>query len=97
MLQQHFVRQLLDTILLRLIQHQVDSFLRAIKQARAATVTVLGLADVGLDAGAVAGAAGSRMVGLMPRPRDRGATLIDGGPAEIAARIAEIVGGAMRA
>ncbi len=71
--------------------------LRAIKQARAAAVTVLGLADVGLDAGAVATTAGSRTVGLTPRPRGRGATLIDGAPAEIAARIAAIVGEAMRA
>jgi len=71
--------------------------LRAIKQARAATVTLLGLADVGLDAGAVAASAGSRTVGLVPRPRGGGATLIDGAPAEIAARIAAIVGEAMRA
>jgi electron transfer flavoprotein beta subunit len=69
--------------------------LRAIKQARGATVTVLGLADVGLDAGAVAGADGSRTVGLTPRPRGGGAQLIDGPPAAIAARIAEIVGEAM--
>jgi electron transfer flavoprotein beta subunit len=71
--------------------------LRAIKQARAASVTVLGLADVGLDPGAVASAAGSRTVGLTPRPRSGGATLIEGPPAQIAARIAEIVGEAMRA
>ncbi len=71
--------------------------LRAIKQARAATVTVLGLADTGLDAGAVAAAAGSRTVGLTARPRGGGAALIDGPPAQIATRIAEIVGEAMRA
>jgi electron transfer flavoprotein beta subunit len=71
--------------------------LRAIKQARAATVTALGLTDVGLDAGAVAAAAGSRTLGLTSRPRGDGATLIDGPPAAIAARIAEIVGEAMRA
>jgi len=71
--------------------------LRAIKQARAASVTVLGLTDVGLDAGAVAASAGSRTVGLAPRLRGGGATLIDGAPAEIAARIAAIVGEAMRA
>ncbi|HST34184.1 MAG TPA: hypothetical protein VLJ80_11780 [Solirubrobacteraceae bacterium] len=71
--------------------------LRAIKQARAASVAVLGLADVGLDAGALASAAGSRTVALMPRPRGGGATLLDGPPAEIAARIAAIVGEAMRA
>ena len=71
--------------------------LRAIKQARSATVRVLGLADLGLDAGAVAASAGSHTVGLAPRPRGDGATLIDGSPAEIAARIAAIVGEAMRA
>jgi electron transfer flavoprotein beta subunit len=71
--------------------------LRAIKQARAASVTVLGLADVGLDPGAVASAAGSRTVGLTSRPRSGGAVLLEGPPAEIAARIAEIVGEAMRA
>jgi electron transfer flavoprotein beta subunit len=71
--------------------------LRAIKQARAASVEVLGLADVGLDPGAVASAAGSRTVGLTPRARSGGATLLEGPPAEIAARIAEIVGEAMRA
>lgn len=69
--------------------------LRAIKLARAATPTVLGLADVGLDADAVAAAAGSRTVGLAPRPRGGGAELIDGPAAAIAARIAEIVGAAM--
>jgi electron transfer flavoprotein beta subunit len=71
--------------------------LRAIKQARAASVTVLGLTDVGLDAGAVAASAGSRTVGLTPRPRSGGATLIEGPPPQIAARIAAIVGEAMRA
>jgi electron transfer flavoprotein beta subunit len=71
--------------------------LRAVKQARAATVTVLGLADVGLDAGMVAASAGSRTVGLTPRARGGGATLLEGPPAEIAARIAAIVGEAMRA
>ncbi len=71
--------------------------LRAVKQARAATVAVLGLADVGLDAGLVAASAGSRTVRLTPRPRGGGATLLEGPPAEIAARIAAIVGEAMRA
>lgn len=71
--------------------------LRAIKQARAASVAVLGLADVGLDPGTVAASAGSRTVGLTPRARGGGATLLEGPPAEIAARIAEIVGEAMRA
>lgn len=65
--------------------------LRAIKQARATTPTVLGLGDLGLDVGAVAAAAGSRTVRLAERPRGGGATLIAGSPAEIAARITEIV------
>ncbi len=71
--------------------------LRAIKQARGATPTVLSLTDVGLDTGAVAAAAGSRTVNLTPRLRGGGATLIEGPPAEIAARIAEIIGEAIRA
>jgi electron transfer flavoprotein beta subunit len=71
--------------------------LRAIKQARTEPVTVLGLADVGLDAGAVEASAGSRTIGLTQRPRGGGATLLEGPPAEIAARIAAIVGEAMRA
>jgi electron transfer flavoprotein beta subunit len=71
--------------------------LRAVKQARAATVAALGLADVGLDAGAVAASAGSRTVGLTPRARGGGAMLLEGPPAEIATRIAAIVGEAMRA
>jgi electron transfer flavoprotein beta subunit len=71
--------------------------LRAVKQARAARIAVLGLADVGLDSDAVAASAGSRTVGLAPCPRGGGATLIDGSPAEIAARIAAIVGEAMHA
>ena len=69
--------------------------LRAIKQARTAETTVLGLGDVGLDAGAVAAAAGSRTVGMRERSRGPGATLIEGPPPAIAARIAEIVREAM--
>jgi electron transfer flavoprotein beta subunit len=65
--------------------------LRAIKQARSASPSVLGLGDLGLDAGAVAAAGGSRTVRLHERPREAGATLLDGPPSEIAARIATIV------
>jgi electron transfer flavoprotein beta subunit len=65
--------------------------LRAIKQARAATVTVLGLDELGLDGAALKTAAGARTAGLYARPAGLGATLLEGSPAEIAARIAAIV------
>jgi electron transfer flavoprotein beta subunit len=65
--------------------------LRAIKHARAATVTVLGLGELGLDAGTLSAAAGARTAGLYARPGGGGATLLEGSPAEIAARIATIV------
>jgi electron transfer flavoprotein beta subunit len=65
--------------------------LRAIKHARAATVTVLGLGELGLDAGTLSAAAGARTAGLYARPDGGGATLLEGSPAEIAARIAAIV------
>lgn len=65
--------------------------LRAIKQARAAAVSVLGLGELGLDAAALRGAAGARTVGLHARPAASGATLLEGSPAEIAERIAAIV------
>jgi electron transfer flavoprotein beta subunit len=65
--------------------------LRAIKRARAAPVSVLGLDDLGLDADVVSAAAGARTVALHARPAAPGATLLDGPPAEIAARIATIV------
>jgi electron transfer flavoprotein beta subunit len=65
--------------------------LRAIKQARAAVVTVLGLGVLGLEAGALRAAAGARTTGLYARPADNGAIPLEGSPAEIAARIAAIV------
>jgi len=65
--------------------------LRALKQARSAPLSVLGLGDLGLDAGAVAATSGSRTVRLRERPREGGATLLGGPPSEIAARIATIV------
>lgn len=65
--------------------------LRAIKQARAKPLDTLVLADVGLDAATVAAAAGSRTVRLSQAERGAGATMLDGSPAEIAARIASIV------
>ena len=70
--------------------------LRAIKQARAAAVAVLGLGELGLDAGTLTAEAGARTAGLYARPAPRsGATLLDGSPAEIAGRIAAIVNDAI--
>lgn len=71
--------------------------LRAIKQASAKPLDVSSLQDVGLDAGAIAAHAGSRVVRLHEPARAAGATMIEGGTPEIAARIAEIVKGAMSA
>jgi electron transfer flavoprotein beta subunit len=69
--------------------------LRAIKQARTAAVSVLGLAELGLEAGALSAAAGARTTGLYARPAANGATPLEGSPAEIGARIAAIVGEAV--
>ncbi|HTZ87071.1 MAG TPA: electron transfer flavoprotein subunit beta/FixA family protein [Solirubrobacteraceae bacterium] len=71
--------------------------LRAIKQASAKPLDVSSLADVGLDAGTVAAHAGSHTTQLHEPTLTAGATMIEGGTAEIAARIAEIVKGAMSA
>jgi electron transfer flavoprotein beta subunit len=68
--------------------------LRAIKQARAADLTVLGLGELGLDGDAPAIAAGARTTGLYARPAG-GAETLEGSPAEIAASIAAIVGKAL--
>lgn len=65
--------------------------LRAVKQARDKPLEVVGLADVGLDADTVAAAAGSRMRSLAHPEKTAGAEMLDGSPAEVAARIAEIV------
>jgi electron transfer flavoprotein beta subunit len=65
--------------------------LRAIKHARAAVVTVLGLDVLGLDAGTLTAEAGARTAGLYARPAGGGATLLEGSPAELGARIAAIV------
>jgi electron transfer flavoprotein beta subunit len=64
--------------------------LRAIKQAREAVVTVLGLDELGLDSRTLAAAAGARTAGLYARPAG-GAAMLDGSPAELGARIAAIV------
>ncbi len=65
--------------------------LRAIKQARDKPLAVLSLADVGLDGAEVARAAGARRRGLSLPDRGEGAEILEGSPADVAARIAEIV------
>ncbi len=65
--------------------------LRAIKQARAKPLAQMGLAELGLDSGAVQAASGSRIVRLAEPDREGGARMLEGSAGEIAARIAEIV------
>jgi electron transfer flavoprotein beta subunit len=65
--------------------------LRAIKQARDKPLDVSTPQQLGMDAGAIAAAAGSRRVALKHPERGEGAEMIDGSPAEVAARIVEIV------
>jgi len=65
--------------------------LRAIKQARDKPLDELGLADLGLDDGALAASRGSRTRRLRHPEKGAGAQMLDGSPAEVAARIADIV------
>ncbi len=65
--------------------------LRAIKQARDKPLEEVNLDALGLDADAVAGAAGSQIRSLAPPEKGRGAEMLSGSPAEVAARIADIV------
>jgi electron transfer flavoprotein beta subunit len=65
--------------------------LRAIKQAREKPMEVTSPADLGLEAAALEAAQGSRRRALQHPDRGEGAEMIDGSPAEIAARIVEIV------
>ncbi|MBA2513832.1 MAG: electron transfer flavoprotein subunit beta, partial [Solirubrobacterales bacterium] len=65
--------------------------LRAIKQARDKPLEEVDLDALGLDADAVAGAAGSQIRSLAPPEKGRGAEMLSGSPAEVAARIADIV------
>jgi electron transfer flavoprotein beta subunit len=65
--------------------------LRAIKQAREKPLDVIGLDELGLDPAAVTSAAGSRLLKLATPDRGLGAQMLDGTPAELAARIAQLV------
>ena len=65
--------------------------LRAIKQAREKPLEVSTPEQLGLDAGALAAAAGSRRRELRPPDRGAGAEMIGGSAAEVASRIVEIV------
>ena len=65
--------------------------LRAIKQAREKPLDELGLGDLGLDGGAVDAPRGSRTRRLRHPEKGAGAEMLDGSPAEVAARIADIV------
>jgi electron transfer flavoprotein beta subunit len=65
--------------------------LRAIKQARDKPMEVTAPADLGLEAATLEAAAGARRRALRHPDRGEGAEMIDGSPAEIAARIVEIV------
>jgi electron transfer flavoprotein beta subunit len=71
--------------------------LRAIKQARGKPLDTLALADLGIDAGQVQAAAGSRTVKLAVPERLDGAAMIDGSAGEVAERIAQLVREGMRA
>lgn len=65
--------------------------LREIKQARAKPLASLTITELGLDAGAVRAATGSRTVGLTERAREGGAQMLEGSAGEIAAGISEIL------
>src|SRR5579872_3830728 len=65
--------------------------LRAIKQAREKPLAVADLDALGLSAAQVEAAAGSRRRALAVPDKSAGAQMLDGTPAEVAARIAELV------
>jgi electron transfer flavoprotein beta subunit len=65
--------------------------LRAIKQASEKPLTVIRLADLDLTSETVAKVRGARLVRLTEPQHSAGAQILDGEPAAIAARIAEIV------
>jgi electron transfer flavoprotein beta subunit len=65
--------------------------LRAIKLARDKPLSVLSLADLGLEAADVAAAAGARRRQLSHLERGEGATILDGSAADVAERILSMV------
>ena len=65
--------------------------LRAIKQARDKPLDELDLGDLDLDEATVSAAAGARVRRLRHPEKGEGAQMLDGSPAEVAARIADIV------
>jgi electron transfer flavoprotein beta subunit len=71
--------------------------LRAIKQAREKPLQTLGLAELELHPDAVGASAGSRTVRVLERERGDGPAMLGEEPAEIAARIVEIVAERMSA
>jgi electron transfer flavoprotein beta subunit len=65
--------------------------LRAIKQAREKPLEVASPGDLGLEAATLEAARGAHRRGLRHPERGEGAEMIEGSPADIAARIVEIV------
>jgi electron transfer flavoprotein beta subunit len=65
--------------------------LRAIKQAREKPLAEVDLDELGLSAGDVEAAAGSRRVALATPDKSGGAQMLEGSVAEIAGRIAQLV------
>jgi electron transfer flavoprotein beta subunit len=65
--------------------------LRAIKQAREKPLAVTAPDQLGVDAGALAAAAGSRRRELRPPDRGAGAEMLAGSASDVAGRIVEIV------
>jgi len=66
--------------------------LRQIKQAKAKPLDLVGLDDLGLVAGDLEAVAGSRRRRLAVPSSEGGAEMLSGSPAEVADRIAQIVG-----
>lgn len=69
--------------------------LRAIKQARSKPLEELSLGELGLGAEAIEAASGSRTVALAPPEKAASASMIEGDPDAVAARVLEIVEEAM--
>lgn len=65
--------------------------LRAIKQAKEKPLDVLSVGDLGLDADVLVAAQGARVRRLASPETGSGAEMLQGSPAEVAERIAEIV------